>query len=151
MSDELFLVATVDDAGNIVLGEGERELAKKFSGMKIISRIYKWTARRSLAANGYYFGVLVKSLCDYSGYRKKEMHAILKQKFAWEFAYIVNEKTGEMFEEKVGMSTRTMTKARFAQFIDDVEAFANELNCIIPPYSGDKYEHYQALDDAIED
>jgi hypothetical protein len=118
-----------------------RMLLLRFAGKKVIVRIQTWTKRRSLAANNYYFGVLVKELSDYTGYTKEETHRLLKSMFAIETMFVVNEKTGEVTETEVPLKTRTMSQARFAKYIDDCTDFASGLGIVLPTYSGDKYAY----------
>lgn len=112
----------------------------RFEGERVIVRVDKWTPKRSLAANSYYFGCIVSSIEEWTGYRKEEVHAILKSKFAVETKFIVNEGTGEILEEvTVPLKTSRMSKKEFAEYIDKCEEFCVSLGIELQPFNGDRY------------
>jgi len=144
MIDDIFIEGLVSPRG--AMRPSDLQTLKlslvRFAGERIIVRVQKWTARRSLAANNYYWGVIVKSISEYTGYHKDEVHEILRAKFAMDTRWIVNEKNGEVTEVACPASTATMTKAEFALFVDRCAAFAFELGCEIPTeYEGDRYAY----------
>lgn len=145
MSDRwIYLEGHVTDAG--VLRFDWKALAQmivaKFLGKRFILTVDLYSARRSLAANGFYFGVVVKALCDVTGYTKKEMHEILKAKFATQEMWVVKP-TGEYELVVVPLSTSTMSKEEFAQYIDSCVGFAEEMGATLTPYTGDRYERFE--------
>ena len=62
------------------------------------------------------------------GYRKNEMHEVLKFKFLK--SELVNEKTGEVFEYL--RSTTALTKSEFGELVDSMIQWASEMNIILP-------------------
>jgi hypothetical protein len=124
-----------------------RAALSRFNDLKIIITVQAWTQRRSIAANNYYFGVLVEAFSEYTGYTKDECHAMLKQMFAIERKFVCNEATGEIIREvEVPLLTRGMDKKRFAQYVTDVESFLLDIDALtsIPEWSGDKYAYNEA-------
>lgn len=120
---------------------------QRFNGLKVIMTIQAWTQRRSIAANNYYFGVLVEAFSEYTGYTKDECHAMLKQMFAIEKKFVCNEGTGEIIREvEVPLLTRGMSKKRFAEYVTSVEDFLLDIGALtsIPEWSGDKYAYTEA-------
>lgn len=141
----LFTEAGVDDEGELV-GLDWLWLAKallRFAGKRVIVRVQLWTEKRSLAANNYYWAVVVEALHERSGFDKLYCHNWLKSKFNCEVALMVNEH-GEFVEQLVPLSTKNLSKQDFANYLDQCEAWiADFFNYQFQPYSGDRYAYYE--------
>jgi len=140
---DIYLTGVVNEAGKLTLETdvvSDVQLSS-LAGERVEIRVRKLTPRRSLAANNFYWGVLIPLLCDYTGETKDEQHKVLKAHFAGEPHFIINEKTGEVIEEKIDASTATMTKARFAEYIDSCIMLCTSLGIQLPFYEGDRYAY----------
>ena len=79
---------------------------------------------RSLQENGYYWGVVIPLLCEWSGYTSDEMHDALKEKFLSEYD---SEKNLERIKSTAALST-----AQFEEFLSKVRQWASEQGVFIP-------------------
>ena len=82
---------------------------------------------RSSRANRFYWSMVVKGMSDHLGYTPDEVHELLKYKH--HRRTVTNPQTGEMIE--VGMSTASMTKESFAEYVDACIRWAAELGIYI--------------------
>lgn len=91
------------------------------------------TATRSLQANKFYWGVIVETLSEHTGYEPDEMHEILKSKFLPK-KLAVADGNGEIVGEFViGGSTTKLDKAAFADYLRKIQQWAAEdLGVVIP-------------------
>lgn len=89
----------------------------------VIERLH---AVRSMQANRYYFGVVLKAISDYTGYDPNETHEAMKAMFlpkALSFCDGNGEVRGAIV---VGGSTRQMNVHEFHDYVDAVRRFAAE-------------------------
>lgn len=70
--------------------------------------------RRSLEANKYYWGVVLTTFGDSTGYDPEELHQVLKERFL------------------SGGSTSELDAGEFAEYMDKVIQLAAENDCVIP-------------------
>ncbi len=85
--------------------------------------------QRTIDQNSYLFGVVYKTISDYTGHTVDEIHEFYKDRF--NFEYSLNPRTGE-FELRYKSSTEETT-ASMGEFIDKVVSHAvNELGIGIP-------------------
>ncbi len=83
-------------------------------------------AHRSLAANRWYWGVVVHAIAEHTGYTPDETHAVLKAMFLPKHVALVNG-NGEVINELViGGSTAKLNQNEFSQYVEAVRAFALE-------------------------
>ena len=79
---------------------------------------------RSLAENGYYWGVVIQLLCEWSGYSRDEMHDALREKFL------------AAYDEGRGLSklssTADLDTAGFEKYLSDIRQWASEQGVFIP-------------------
>lgn len=143
MDKTLYITCPVSERGTLLTDKGdEANLAARFGGEKVEVRVRALTPKRSLAANNFYWGVIIPLLMEYTGEKtKEEQHAVLKAHFAAEPHFICNEKTGEIIETKIGRSTASMTKAEFAQYIDHCIELCVDCGIRLPHYEGDRYAY----------
>ena len=141
----LFLDAEVSQNGDLDLDWSWLKplLAARWAGAKVILRIQAWTQRRSLVANCYYWVAIVTPIAEYTGHTKDEVHALLKEKFAREVLYVVNEKTGEVDEIWVPVQTRSMPKDVFSRYVDMCKEYAGWLGIQLQPWEGDQSAFYE--------
>ncbi|MEM6734463.1 MAG: hypothetical protein AAF620_00195 [Bacteroidota bacterium] len=82
---------------------------------------------RSLQANRYYHGVVVRSIHQHTGIDAEDIHELLKYKFNPKRIDITGNQT------QIGGSTRGLTSKEFILFIEKVRIWAMEtLNLHIP-------------------
>jgi hypothetical protein len=88
--------------------------------------IEKKHATRSLAQNAYYWGGVVGSIAEYTGYTPEEVHEYLKAKFLPKTLAFAGA-GGEVVDEFViGGSTAKLNKLEFGEFIERVRQWAAE-------------------------
>ena len=79
---------------------------------------------RSLAENGYYWGVVIPLLCEWTGYTSDEMHDALKEKFLG------------CYDEKNGLtrmtSTSSLSTVEFEKYMSDIRQWASEQGVFMP-------------------
>lgn len=75
--------------------------------------------KRSNSQNRYLWGVLYKAIADESGHSSEEVHEFMKARFLPRQFIVIN---GE--EMQAHKSTTQLTVPEFAQFVDQVSAFA---------------------------
>ena len=90
-------------------------------------------ATRSLQSNAYYWGVVVQTISDYTGYSPDETHQALKALHLPKhltFADGNGEVVGELV---IGGSTRMLNNNEFSDFLANVNAWAHDyLGLTIP-------------------
>lgn len=91
-----------------------------------IIAIDKQESFRSIDQNRYYWGVVVSAFSQYTGHSAIEMHEIFKAKF-----HLTTKQVGNEVIE-FSESTTLMTTKEFKIYIDNIRAWAMELNLYIP-------------------
>lgn len=90
--------------------------------------IKEYRKDRSNNENRYYWGVVIKELCNHTGYNADEMHEVLKAKFNPK--ELVFKQTGESV--KIGGSTADMNTLEFEAYLEQIRIFAlTELDVLI--------------------
>jgi hypothetical protein len=83
---------------------------------------------RSLNQNAYYWGVVIKLLCEHTGYFDDEMHEALKYKFLPNRPVEIGRET-----IKVTSSSTKLNTKEFMDYVEKIKAYAaSELGVIIP-------------------
>lgn len=121
--------------GKLILDSRER-MEKYVSGLKgqVLVIIKKAKKIRSNKQNKYYWGVIIKTLGEFTGYEPEEMHNALK----WKFLKIENNNLLSV------RSTAKLSTLEFMNYIEQIIRFAAELGVVIPdPESVD----YETLDE----
>lgn len=91
--------------------------------------IKEYRKDRSTLQNKYYWGCVIKELCNHTGYNVDEMHQLLKAKFNPK--ELVFKQTGESV--KIGGSTAEMNTLEFETYLEQIRIFAlTELDVLIP-------------------
>lgn len=104
-----------------------KEALRYFDGRKIEITIRKARSMRTSDQNALYW-VYVTILSQELGYRKEEIHEILKYMFLK--TEVTDEKTGEMFTYI--RSTTMLTKSEYSDFISEVQRWSAEHGVILP-------------------
>lgn len=93
---------------------------------------------RSLAANRYYWGVVLKTIFDHTGIESEDMHEVLKSKFNPKKLSVGIESE----EIEIGATTKSLSTEDFIRYIEKVRLWALEsLECYIPlPQETEKAE-----------
>lgn len=77
---------------------------------------------RSLKENNYYWGVVLQTIADGTGYTPEEVHDAMRWKFL---------RKGQRFETVA--STSSLSTYEFEEYLEKIRMFAaQELNCPIP-------------------
>jgi hypothetical protein len=96
---------------------------QKYEGKEIEVIIRKKRSVRTQSSNRYYWGVVVKSISDYTGYDAEDTHNALKTKFLGN-----EDEHGLLYAP----STASMEQAEFAGYIDRIIAWAAGFGVYIP-------------------
>jgi len=101
---------------------------KQYEGKEAFLVIKPYKDSRSDNQNRYYWGVVIKLLCDEIGYLPEEMHEILKQKFlSTRTVKIGNE------EYSISDSSSTLNTTEFEDYLSKVRTWASQdLELLIP-------------------
>ena len=116
------------DKGALVILSLERFNAwvKSLDGKEVEITVRKKRTKRSDQQNRYYWGVIIKLLCDDTGYEPEEMHDSLKAKFL-----------GASEEDEFGLvkipSTTKLTIDEFVEYTNGVIRWAAEFLKIYIP------------------
>ncbi len=115
----------VDDAGAWALDDhaGFERAIQKFKGHEGVLTLRPKTALRSLEANNYYWGVVVKAAADESGQAESDIHTF------WCAQFLPDEKKRLLFHNRltgerlqVDVDARRTSKLTGTPFYDYVEA-----------------------------
>lgn len=87
--------------------------------------------QRSLSENGYYWGVVIQLLSDWSGYTPDEMHDALKEKFLLTF-----DEEHKLARMK---SSANLSSIEFENFMSRIRTWASEQGVFIPLPNEDIY------------
>ena len=120
------------DNGKLILKE--KDIFKKeiirYEGKEVIITIGpKDYSERSLQQNKYYWGVVIKMLCEHTGHSEEEMHDIMKSKFLKKFCDIKvkDEKGVEKIERyTIVRSSTSLNTVEWEDYMDDCRKFAAE-------------------------
>jgi len=83
--------------------------------------------KRSNNQNSYYHGVVLKLLCDNTGYSSQEMHDCLRCKF------LGNSLAGRDPELYAPRSTTTLSTVEMEKYLEDIRRWSSVyLSCYIP-------------------
>jgi len=92
------------------------------------------SATRSPQANAYYWGVVVKSLADHTGYTPDETHDVLKIKFLPKDVALRTGTGTVIAEFVIGGSTRALSVGEFYDYVERIRQWAfDALEVDIPP------------------
>ena len=87
---------------------------------------------RSNPQNRYYWGIVVESLSDHTGYDREEVHEIIKRKFLTEHR-IIRGKKGEVIQVEVSNKTSNLDTKQFEDLMSRIRIWASrELSVFIP-------------------
>lgn len=90
-------------------------------------------ATRSLNSNAFYWGAVIDTISDHTGYSPDEVHELMKMKFIPKRLALQNGNGEVVGEYVMGGSTRKMTNPEFWEYIEAIRRFAAEsLDCYIP-------------------
>lgn len=114
------------EGGKLIIRENdvfEMDLTR-FEGKDIIITIGKEISQRSVQQNRYYWGVIIKMLCEYTGHSDNEMHELMKSNFLKEHLDI---KVGDKIERyTIIKSTAAQNKAEWEEYMEKIRQFASE-------------------------
>lgn len=93
---------------------------------QVLIRIEKVHAIRSVEANRYYFGVVLKRLSDYTGYTVDELHEWAKARFIPKHVAML-DKNGDVKDDMViGGTTTRLNRVQFYEYVEAIRQFAAE-------------------------
>lgn len=109
----------------------ETMLAWRDNGMRLEVRVRPWRKKRSIDANRYYFGVIVRTLAEHCGYTEAEMHdEILGAYVGWETREVNGHK--REFPRRRSTTPETMGSLDFSGLITTGQRIAAELGIVLP-------------------
>ena len=104
-------------------------------GKQVEVTVREYKSQRSNPQNSYYFGVVIRILCDHTGYTREEMHEALKFKFL--------RIPGENGLPDTCISTTKLNTKQFEAYLSEVRQWAGqELGCFIPQPNEVEYDNY---------
>lgn len=118
--------------GKLILDSREG-MEKYVAGLKgeVLVIIKKAKKIRSNKQNKYYWGVIIKTLGEFTGYEPEEMHNALK----WKFLKIENNNLPSV------RSTAKLSTLEFMTYIEQIIRFAAELGVVISDPESVDYEN----------
>jgi hypothetical protein len=99
------------------------EYVKTLEGKEVCVVIKPLPKKPSANLHRYYRGVLIKKLCAYTGYKPKEMHALLAELFLVDY-----DSDGIPYIK----STAKITMKEFLEFLENVKDYGQEAGCPLP-------------------
>lgn len=99
--------------------------------------VQRLRAARSQQANRYYWGVVIKALCDHTGYTPDELHEVLKQKFLPKSLALLDGNGDVKGEFVMGGSTAKLKVDEFHAYLEQVRRFAAEELGVYTPDPGE--------------
>jgi len=131
MTKEKFKIVDLDDLGK--WDDALDKLEKKFKeGGTYTVYLLDQKINRTLNANRYYFGVVLKTISDHMGEKNldiivDDLHEVLKGRFNSKVVIV----DGEAIE--IGESTKKMSQDKFVEYIEMIRDWSlDKLNCYIP-------------------
>lgn len=117
--------------GNIVLDYNDKIKQQKWlqslNGKRIEMIIRPFREKRSIKANAYYWGVVLKTISKETGYTSEELHEFFKRIFLKKEIVI----GGKVYETSI--STRKLKKDQFSEYIEKIKGFVFlRLDLVIP-------------------
>lgn len=94
---------------------------RQYEGKKVELIVREWKKKRSLEQNAFYWGHVLKMICEHTGYDKDDLHALMKERF--------NPKPITDFDGKeriIGRTTTKLSVAEMTQYLEDVMRFGVE-------------------------
>lgn len=92
----------------------------------VVVTIARQKSKRSIHANAYYWGVVVKMISDETGQDTESVHEFLKREVNAQHVEMVNKATGEVYEAWVGGSTADLNVGDFFSFVERARAWAGQ-------------------------
>ena len=121
-----YLLGSIDAEGRLSFDDSAAfaKLRGLLRGRQVQVSIEPRRKPRSLQENGYYWGVVIPLLCEWSGYSSDEMHDALRDKFLCEYS------------ENLGLlkikSTAALSTVEFEKYLSDIRQWASEQGVFIP-------------------
>ncbi len=106
---------------------------KNVRDCEVTVTIEKAHATRSADQNALYWAGYIQPLSDYTGYTPLEMHAYLKKRFLPTKQLLIQDANGVVVDETAieALSTTTLNKVEFGEYLHEIEAFALELGVTV--------------------
>ena len=105
------------------------DILKKLKPTRYIFDIKQYRLRRSINANKYYWGVVIETISQATGFFPDELHDILKRKFNPKIKVL--RQTGE--EMVIGGTTTELNTAEFETYLENIRVWAlSDLDILIP-------------------
>lgn len=103
-----------------------REAVSGWRRCPVTVTIERQHATRSLAANAYYWSVVIGLIADHTGYTPEETHDALKTMFLPKRLAMLGQNGDLHGELVIGGSTTTLNKVEFYEYVERVREFARE-------------------------
>ena len=108
----------------------------------VIVTVRKAHATRSVKQNRWYWGGIMRTLADHTGYTMDEIHEICKAKFLPRIVEIPGADNQVAAEFKIGGTTTTLNKLEFGEYCEMVREWAATWD---PPCSVPNPEEWERL------
>jgi hypothetical protein len=92
----------------------------------VVVTVARQKSKRSIQANAYYHGVVVKMIANETGQDPESVHEFLKREVNAQHVEMVNKATGEVYESWVGGSTSDLNVGDFYAFVERARAWAGQ-------------------------
>jgi hypothetical protein len=92
----------------------------------VVVTVERQKAKRSIEANNYYHGVVIKAICKFTEQDKESVHEFLKRECNAQHVEMTNKQTGEIYEAWVGGSTAAMNVNDFYAYVERCRAWAGQ-------------------------
>ena len=136
------------------LGEGIKDRLFKFDikpDAEYYISIKENKPIRSLNANRYYWGVVLKVLALEFGYTADEMHEVCKQEFNRTVIYLEPMKNGMQRTHIIGQSTTGLDTGQFSRYIEQIRGWAaSEFSINIPDADSITDEIYEQISERYD-
>ena len=104
-------------------------ILKKLKPVRYVFDVKQWKNRRSINQNRYYFGVVLETISQATGFFPDELHDILKRKFNPKIKVL--RQTGE--ELLIGGTTTELNTEEFEKYLENIRIWAlSELDVLVP-------------------
>jgi len=127
MKQTAIFSGTIGSNGKLKLEPEDRAKFDRMCSLLIGKRVElsmrKFTKKRSLAQNAWYWGLLIPTLSEHLGYDAAETHEALKFKFL---------RVHIDAELETTRSSASLTTEEYSKFMEDCQRLAAEYGCDVP-------------------
>lgn len=134
MVDEVVALGRVE-GGRLALDSRDylTERIRAMSDGPVVVQVKRRKARRTEQANAYYWAVVINLIAKETEQDTDSIHEFLKREFNGRVVEIADKRSGEIREERVGLSTAALTVNEFYEYVERCRSWAGQfLGLVIP-------------------